>query len=121
MESKVLVVDDDPNICELVRIALSTKGYRVNIVQSGSECIKEVTIFLPDLIFLDMTLPDMEGSEVAKKIKSIDAVKTVPIIMMSGRGLCLGDVDPALFVGILNKPFTLVDLVKKAEKYAVSH
>ncbi len=37
MENKVLVVDDDPNICELVRIALSTKGYRVNIVQSGSE------------------------------------------------------------------------------------
>ncbi len=63
-----------------------------------------------------MTLPDMEGSEVAKKIKSIDAVKTVPIIMMSGRGLCLGDVDPALFVGILNKPFSLAGPGEKSRK-----
>ncbi len=121
MEKKILVVDDDPNICELVSIALSTKGYSVNIAQTGSEGIKAVAIFLPDLIFLDMTLPDMEGIDIAKKIKNIDAVKNVPIIMMSGRGLSLGEVDPALFVGILNKPFSLADLVKEAEKYTHDH
>ena len=121
MEKKILVVDDDPNICELVKIALSTKGFSVNIAQTGSEGIKEVAVFLPDLILLDMTLPDMEGVEVAKKIKSIEAVKKVPIIMMSGRGLSRGDVDPALFAGVLNKPFSLTDLAKEAEKYASDH
>ncbi len=121
MGKKILVVDDDPNICELVSIALSTKGYSVNIAQTGSEGIKEVAIFLPDLVLLDMTLPDMEGIDVAKKIKSIDAVKNVPILMMSGRGLSPGDIDSALFVGILNKPFSLADLVKEAEKYALDH
>lgn len=90
MVKKVLVVDDDPNICELVSIALSTKGYSVNIAQTGTEGIKDVAKFVPDLILLDMTLPDMEGIEVAKKIKSIDAVKNVPILMMSGRGLSPG-------------------------------
>lgn len=121
MEKKILVVDDDPNICELVSIALSTKGYIVNIAQTGSEGIKAVAIFLPDLIFLDMTLPDMEGIDIAKKIKNIEAVKNVPIIVMSGRGLSLGEVDSTLFVGILNKPFSLADLVKEAEKYTHDH
>ena len=121
MGNKILVVDDDPNICELVSIALSTKGYSVNIARTGLEGIAGVTKFLPDLILLDMTLPDMEGIEVAKKIKSIDAVKNVPIIMMSGRGLSPGDVDSALFAGILNKPFSLADLVKEAEKYTLDH
>lgn len=121
MEKKILVVDDDPNICELVSIALSTKGYSVNIAQTGKEGIKEVAIFLPDLILLDMTLPDMEGIDVAKKIKSIDAVKNVPILMMSGRGISPGDVDHDLFTGILNKPFSLADLVKEAEKYTLDH
>jgi two-component system OmpR family response regulator len=121
MGNKILVVDDDPNICELVSIALSTKGYSVNIARTGLEGITGVTKFLPDLILLDMTLPDMEGVDVAKKIKDMDSSKKVPIVMMSGRGLSRGDVDSSLFAGILNKPFSLADLVKEAEKYISDH
>jgi DNA-binding response OmpR family regulator len=68
-----------------------------------------------------MTLPDMEGIDVAKKIKSIESCKKVPIVMMSGRGLSWGDVDSTLFAGILNKPFSLADLTKEAEKYISDH
>jgi two-component system, OmpR family, response regulator len=121
MGNKILVVDDDPNICELVSIALSTKGYSVNIARTGLEGITGVAAVLPDLILLDMTLPDMEGIDVAKKIKDMDSCKNVPIIMMSGRGLSRSDVDPSLFAGILNKPFSLTDLVKEAEKYISDH
>lgn len=121
MEKKILVVDDDPNICELVSIALSTKGYSVNVAQTGLDGINEVAKFLPDLILLDMTLPDMEGVDVAKKIKSLEPSKNVPIIMMSGRGLSPGDVDSSLFAGMLNKPFSLADLAKEAEKFVPVH
>ena len=91
----------------------------MNIAQTGSDGINEVAVFSPGLILLDMTLPDMEGVDVAKKIKSIDAGKNVPIIMMSGRGLRWGDIDHALFAGILNKPFSLADLAKEVEKYTL--
>lgn len=121
MEKKVLVVDDDPNICELVSIALSTKGYRVKTVQTGHEGISGAREFLPDLILLDMTLPDMEGIEVARQIKCTEEGKKAPILMMSGRGLAMNEVDNNLFAGILNKPFSLSELAKEAEKYAPEH
>jgi DNA-binding response OmpR family regulator len=121
MEKKILVVDDDPDICELVNIALSTKGYCVNIAMTGSEGIKVVRAHVPDLILLDMTLPDMDGIEVAKKIKSLEPCKKVPIIMMSGRGLSPDEVDPSLFNGILNKPFSMTDLTNIAKKYVFDH
>lgn len=119
MEKKVLVVDDDPNICELVSIALSTKGYRVKTAQTGQEGITDVKEFLPDLILLDMTLPDMEGIDVAKKIKGTEEGKKAPILMMSGRSVSPSEVDGDLFAGILNKPFSLSDLAKEAERYTL--
>lgn len=121
MEKKVLVVDDDPNICELVSIALSTKGYRVKTAQTGQEGIIDVKEFLPDLILLDMTLPDMEGIDVAKKIKDTEEGKKAPILMMSGRSVSLSEVDGDLFAGILNKPFSLSDLAKEAERYTLDY
>lgn len=121
MEKKVLVVDDDPNICELVSIALSTKGYRVKTAQTGQEGITDVKEFLPDLILLDMTLPDMEGIDVAKKIKDTEEGKKAPILMMSGRSVSLSEVDGDLFAGILNKPFSLSDLAKEAERYTLDY
>lgn len=121
MEKKVLVVDDDPNICELVSIALSTKGYRVKTAQTGQEGITDVKEFLPDLILLDMTLPDMEGIDVAKKIKDTEEGKKAPILMMSGRSVSLSEVDGDLFAGILNKPFSLSDLAKETEKYTLDY
>jgi DNA-binding response OmpR family regulator len=119
MEKKVLVVDDDPNICELVSIALSTKGYRVKTALTGQEGITDVKEFLPDLILLDMTLPDMEGIDVAKKIKGTEEGKNAPILMMSGRSVSRSEVDGDLFAGILNKPFSLSDLAKEAERYTL--
>jgi DNA-binding response OmpR family regulator len=119
MEKKVLVVDDDPNICELVSIALSTKGYRVKTALTGQEGITDVKEFLPDLILLDMTLPDMEGIDVAKKIKGTEEGKKAPILMMSGRSVSRSEVDGDLFAGILNKPFSLSDLAKEAERYTL--
>ena len=121
MEKKVLVVDDDPDICELIKVALSPKGYTVKVAQTGIEGIEDVGMFTPDLILLDMTLPDMEGTDVAKKIKHTEAGKNAPILMMSGHGYSRSEIDVTLFAGILNKPFSLADLAKEADKYASDH
>lgn len=119
MGKKILVVDDDPNICELVSLALSAKGFNVKVAQTGEDGVKDVDEFAPDVILLDMTLPDMDGTEAARKMKGSAAGKKASILMMSGRDTM--DIDGTLFAGKLLKPFSLAKLAEEAGKYAGDH
>lgn len=117
MGNKVLVVDDDPGICDLVKIALSSKGFVVKTAGTGEEAIKCVAEFVPDLILLDRQLPDMDGKEVARKIKESEISKNADIIMMTGENMTEKDLDVNYFAGVLNKPFRLADLAGNLSKY----
>lgn len=116
MGNSVLVIDDDPDICELVSMALSKKGYAVRAAMSGEQGITMAGESMPDMVLLDNTLPDIEGKDVARRIKEIDGDKKAIIVMMTGKEASKSEIDTTLYSGCLKKPFKLSDMVEFVEK-----
>src|SRR4051794_35478568 len=110
---RVLVVDDEPNIVDVVTMALRFQGFAVESAGTGADAIAAVSSFRPDLIVLDIMLPDMEGFDVAQRL---GAQRThVPIIFLTARdatedkirGLTMGGDD------YVTKPFSLEELIAR--------
>ena len=80
---KILVVDDDKNICELLRLYLVKEGYNVTMVHDGAAALAEFDKLHPDLVLLDVMMPVMDGWEVCREIR---AESDVPIIMLTAKG-----------------------------------
>src|SRR3712207_125305 len=110
---RVLVVDDEPNIVDVVSMALRYQGFAVESAGTGAAALTAVADFKPDLMVLDVMLPDMEGFDVAKRLGAQRA--RVPIIYLTARdttddkvrGLTLGGDD------YMTKPFSLEELVAR--------
>jgi two-component system OmpR family response regulator len=110
---RILVVDDEPNIVDVVSMALRFQGFAVETAGTGAEALSAVTAFRPHLIVLDVMLPDMEGFDVAQRLGAQRA--RVPIIFLTARdatddkirGLTLGGDD------YVTKPFSLEELVAR--------
>lgn len=83
MSKKVLVVDDDPVVRILVNEFLTSQGYQVNVVENGEACIAQMSGLRPDIVMLDLLMPDMSGIEVMRRLRSNPSTATVPILMMS--------------------------------------
>ncbi len=83
MQASVLVVDDDLNICELVRLYLEKDGFLVKSVQDGDAALSVFKTFRPDLVVLDLMLPGKDGMEVCREIRK---TSSVPIIMLTAKG-----------------------------------
>jgi two-component system OmpR family response regulator len=111
--NRVLVVDDEPNIVDVVSMALRFHGFSVETAGTGTDALAAVTAFRPDLIVLDVMLPDMEGFEVAKRLGAERAA--TPIIFLTARdapedklrGLTTGGDD------YVTKPFSLEELLAR--------
>lgn len=109
---RILVVDDEPKIVELININLEKEGFNVISASDGYDALEKVTKYLPDLIILDIMMPDMDGYETLKRIREIS---TVPVIFLSVkgqefdrvRGLDLGADD------YMTKPFSPRELVSR--------
>ena len=82
---KILVVDDDKNICELLRLYLVKEGYNVTMVHDGSAALTEFDKLHPDLVLLDVMMPVMDGYMATKKIRSLEDsdLANIPIIALS--------------------------------------
>lgn len=82
---KILVVDDDPDIVEILRYNLSLGGYDVKSAANGKDAIKKAKIFLPEIILLDVMMPVMDGIEACSLIKEIPSLANTRIIFLSAR------------------------------------
>ena len=110
---QVLVVDDEPNIRELVQVALKFHGCSVITAATGREALRRVEATPPDLIVLDVMLPDMDGFEVCRRLRT--AGNEVPVIFLTARdtssdtvtGLAIGGDD------YVTKPFSVEALVAR--------
>lgn len=85
-ETTILAVDDEPDILGLLRYNLVKAGFNVIVAVDGPEAIKVARGSLPDLILLDIMLPNMEGTEVLKVLKSDDVTAKIPVIMLTAKG-----------------------------------
>ena len=81
----VLLVDDSPTIRKLVSLTLSREGYRVLVAEDGLEALDCLQEFRPDLILLDISLPNLDGFGLCKTIKATAATRSVPVVMLSGK------------------------------------
>ena len=112
-EARVLVVDDESNITDLVSMALRYEGFEVETAATGRDAIRMVERFRPELVILDVMLPDVDGFAVTERLKS--ARVKVPILFLTARdaveekvrGLTLGGDD------YVTKPFSLEELVAR--------
>jgi two-component system phosphate regulon response regulator PhoB len=85
-KERILVVDDEEDLQELVSFNLSKEGYRVTCVGSGEDAMREARSNPPDLIVLDLLLPSVDGLEVCKLLKNDSRTKHVPIVMLTAKG-----------------------------------
>jgi diguanylate cyclase (GGDEF)-like protein len=86
MAIKILVVDDEPDIRDILKLTLSEENYEVTEAADGEEALKEITAKPPDLVLLDYKIPKIDGREVCRRIKSDILLRHLPIIMVTGRG-----------------------------------
>jgi DNA-binding response OmpR family regulator len=117
MAGKILVVDDERNIGELIQLALKVKGYQVQYSTSGAGGVELFNQFRPDIALVDLLMPDMDGVEVARQIKRTDHGRDMPILLMTGRVVGENELDRSLFTGILEKPFNMATLGSTIEKF----
>ena len=112
MKTKIMVVDDDPNIRELVRLYLEKEGFEVTCAERGDEAVKMFRASPPNLMLLDVMLPGMDGWQVCREVRKIS---NIPIIMLTAKdetfdkvlGLELGADD------YIVKPFDMKELVAR--------
>lgn len=108
----ILVVEDDVAVRNLMAVTLETRGYRYHLARNGSEALIEVTTHQPDVMLLDLGLPDMDGVEIIRKVRSWSVM---PIIVISARSEDADKVE-ALDAGAddyLTKPFSVDEMLAR--------
>lgn len=109
---KILVVDDEKNIVELIHMNLERSGFQVITAYTGAEAISKIMNENPDLVLLDLMLPDIDGLEVCRIIKLNEKTKDIPIIMITAKS---EEADKVIGLGLgaddyITKPFGIREL-----------
>jgi len=116
-KEKILVVDDEKDIIELLQYNLEKEGYRISCAYSGEECLENVKTELPDLILLDLMLPEIDGLDVCKFLKNNPQTSHIPIIMLTAKGEET-DIVLGLELGAddyITKPFKVRELLARVK------
>ena len=85
MGAKILIVDDEPNVLRLIGYALQAEGYQIITAKNGIEAMTKVQAEQPDLVILDVMLPELSGIDICRQLRSRSETATLPIIMFSAR------------------------------------
>lgn len=111
----VIIIDDEEHILELLKYNMEKEGYRVIACETGEEGLKSIEKEKPDLLILDLMLPGMDGLEICKKIRRLDTIASLPIIMLTAKG---EEIDKV--VGLetgaddyITKPFGVRELIAR--------
>ena len=115
MKEQILVVDDDPDILQFVRMNLELEGFEVVTAQGGREALEKAQDRPPELVMLDVMMPEMDGLTVLSKLRSSPATANVPVIVLTAKALAEDRVK-GLDLGAddyITKPFELEELVAR--------
>ncbi|MBL8094816.1 MAG: response regulator [Anaerolineales bacterium] len=116
---RVVCIEDEPAMIDLIRLILSRKGYTVAGATGGREGLELVQSTQPDIVLLDLMMPDMDGWEVYQKLKAHESTREIPVIVVTAKaqsidkvlGLHIAKVDD-----YITKPFGPQDLIESIEK-----
>jgi CheY-like chemotaxis protein len=114
MKKRVLVIDDAPNILDLVQAVLQQEGYEVITAIDGRSALEQIKITEPDLILLDLFMPVMNGYKFIEQFQQRDQQSgSIPIILLTAHKLTQDEIERLGVVGYLQKPFRQRELLKK--------
>lgn len=112
---EILIVEDDPAVAKLVKFKLEKNGFNVTVKDRGHEALLWLASNRPSLILLDLMLPDISGYQVLEQIKSNNALKDIPVIVLTSRGQ-KDEIDKCLALGArehILKPFNPTELLNR--------
>lgn len=116
--SKILIVDDEPNIVLSLEFLLRKNGYEVFIARNGTEAINAATTYKPNLVLLDIMMPDVDGYQVCEQIKADPNLNTTKVVFLSAKSKKL-DIEKGYQVGAdlyVKKPFATKELLQKIKE-----
>lgn len=112
--AKILIIEDEKNIARAVKDKLSNEGHQVNFRNSGAAGIEFLNSEIPDLIILDLLMPEMDGFQVVERLKGDPKLKEIPILILS----VMSEEDKVRKLGVdgyLTKPYKGADLLAAVE------
>ena len=119
-DQRIVYFEDDNDMVELVRIILGREGFQVDGVAEGQAGIKLVKEILPDLILLDLMLPDMDGLEIFRQLKNDPSTKDIPVIVITAKAQSIDKVlglEIAKVDQYISKPFRPNELVERVNMF----
>lgn len=117
MKGKVLIVDDEPSILMSLEFLMHKEGYEVFVARDGSEALDIINRETPDIVILDVMMPNVDGYEVCQLVKSNASTKHIHVVFLSAKSKA-EDIEKGLGLGAdlyLTKPFSTRTLVKKIQ------
>lgn len=111
----ILLVEDDAAIAKLVRFKLENNGFKVTTVSNGRDALDWLKENRPDLALLDVMMPEMDGVETLARMKDDEALRDIPVIMLSSKGQKT-EIERCLFLGAADyivKPFSPAELLRR--------
>ena len=119
MEKRVMIVDDEPDILESLKMVLEYESYDVITVDNGAECLKEIEKGFKGVVLMDLMMPEMSGWDTIKEIVSRGLIKNVAINIITGKGTKNHNVMSELgsyIYDYMSKPLDVRELIKSVEK-----
>lgn len=113
----ILVVDDERDITDLLEYNLQRSGYRVSVARTGRNALDQATSISPDLVILDIMLPELSGTEIASRLRTNPVTSEIPILMLTAKGEEIDQIV-GLTVGAddyVTKPFSIKVLLARVE------
>ena len=117
--ARILSIDDEKEIIDLIRLILTRKGYEVEGAIGGEAGLAKARSWKPDLILLDLMMPDMDGWEVFHRLRAEASLASVPVVVVTARAQSIDRVlglHVARVNDYVSKPFTPQDLVESVER-----
>lgn len=118
---KILVVDDEPDVREVIQSRLESEGYQVLTAENGVEALRLIQAEEPDLIFLDILMPKMDGYEVCRNLRESDNqnIKDTPIVIVTAQGMLVSEhiLKSIMADDQIVKPFETEVLIEKVKEH----
>ena len=116
-QKTIVIVEDEPDILDVLSYNLNREGFEVATSQNGAECLKLIRRLLPDLVLLDLMLPGLDGLDVCRHLRSNNLTQNIPVIMVTAKG---EESDVVLGLGIgaddyITKPFSPKELIARVK------